>query len=489
MNLTGQIRHLALAPGKTGKQGIALLAHRHLPAGHIHFLHKFLQHTLRRVRIKIRKHPAAHIIVAGNSAQRLNGPAGLHAVVHLGKGPFGNHHGHGAVAHDQIGGIFHLPGRNPRQLFHPLGREIVDIGAVFKKPLHMLFQIGAVDPSLFHKDVGQAVGQGRIRPRPGAQVQIRQAVCAHGDARVNGDDLGPPFLGERRVDHRVALIIEVAAPHQHHAGVLNIRPAGAARRHAGGNGCTAVLQAPGRIAVVHTAERARQALNCRAVPLVVAAGEHHCAGIVFLFALPQALADFLQRLLPGDGLEGSAAALPRAAQRRFNPVGVVDIGPVGIAPGAQIAVAISRVFAPGHLDDAAILRIGVDIAARRADVAHGSADVNVVLPGRNFRPAIWFFRVHKAPPSVSLVCRPRFSLQNADALPGAFRQECNVHNGFGANLVHADIRLAPGAAVKGAGAVVAQHKDAALRHLKAALRSDSPPPAPRRSHKHSRPPG
>src|SRR5205807_1655562 len=87
--------------------------------------------------------------------------------------------------------------------------------------------------------------------------------------------------------------------------------------------------------------------------------------------------DLVERVVPGDPLELSAAARADAAQRMAQPVRMVHA--LGLAEAAHAGVQRRDLWRPASrvgadLDDAAVADVGVDDAAAAAVVAAGAGD-------------------------------------------------------------------------------------------------------------------
>ena len=169
-------------------------------------------------------------------------------------------------------------------------------------------------------------------------------------------------------------------------------PGHPARRHAGG-GLGAVVERP---------EGMGKPPQPRAVPLVVPAEESHRVRAVRAPNGKELFRDLLISLVPGDWLKLALAPLSHPAQGGEDAVLPIHITPVRQTLRTQPAPAPGVLVHPLHLQQPAVLHVGVD-AAVVGGTANGTDrvfDLNPRFRAGDLRPHQLFQPIHgSSPPS------------------------------------------------------------------------------------------
>ena len=246
--------------------------------------------------------------------------------------------------------------------------------------------------------VGHGDERGGVGRRPDEHVLVGQLVAGARAPRIHADDPHAVLLGELQVLQRAGAegaVARAPAPHDHEPGVDVV----------GGLAAAALVVGLGAVGHVH---REHLGLGRDVRPQLRAAAEHveqplggdarvvqdrQAAGAravedgrrpVGVADAAHLARDLVQRLVPRDPLELSAAARADPTQGIAQPVGVVH--PLALAEAAHARVQRRHLGGPlarigADLDDLPVAHVGVDHAAAAAVVAARAGDHRLARRG------------------------------------------------------------------------------------------------------------
>ena len=246
------------------------------------------------------------------------------------------------------------------------------------KPVAYLLDVLAVVEPLGHDDVHPGEEEREVGPGLDRQPVARLARGGR-EARIDDDDGRPLGDRAREVLHLrvVHVLAEVRADQREAAAVADVEDLGRADRRSERELEADLARAAAlrvrRSGDVGRAVREEEVLEERAA--VAVREERDLVRSALLLDLQELLGREVERLLPGDLLEGLVAALSRPAQeRRLQPVRVVEEARSARAARAEPPLRKRVLGVADDLRDAAVLHVREDAALPEAELAEGRDD-------------------------------------------------------------------------------------------------------------------